>query len=350
MAIEQSSPLATKEALEKIFDQREYRNALGTFTTGVTIITACGKNSDNAPANAAVDNYVGITANSFNSVSLDPPLVLWSLAKSSSSAPVFETADYWAVHILSHDQDALANRFAKRGVAKFAGLEIEKGLGGVPLLPACTTRMQCKTAYRYDGGDHIIMVGEVMHFDHSDVPPLVYQRGNYAIATRKELADEAEALIKATTGAHIVNNSPMSHLLGNAYFQLYGKLREYGAQQGLNDTEFFVLNTLAAREGRSLAELNRLFAYAGHSPLFTVLDDMTARGLLRVAADRDESSSSDLFYLSKLGHTLAQKIADAGTQIETEMMGKMGTVDGIALRTLLRRFINIPDDKLESEE
>ncbi|MDY7548994.1 flavin reductase [Glaciimonas sp. CA11.2] len=346
MDIQETTPLADNQTLAKIFDQREYRNALGTFTTGVTIITACN-DSDQGDG---IEKRVGITANSFNSVSLDPPLVLWSLAKSSSSAPIFETAEYWAVHILSHDQDALANRFAKRGVAKFAGLETEKGLGGVPLLPACTTRMQCKTAYRYDGGDHIIMVGEVMHFDHSDIPPLVYQRGSYAIATRKELADEAEALIKATTGARIFNTSAMSHLLGSAYFQLYGKLREYGAQQGLNDTEFFVLNTLAAREGLSIEEFNRLFAYAGHSPLIIVLDDMTARGLLQAVADQGEKNGSGLFYLTALGRDLTQKIAAAGSEIEADMMGKMGAVDAIALRTLLRRFINIPDDPVEFDE
>jgi len=344
---EQSSHLADKETLAKMFDQREYRNALGTFTTGVTIVTASGKNIHDGDD---IEKFVGITANSFNSVSLDPPLVLWSLAKSSSSAPVFETAEYWAVHILSHDQEALANRFAKRGVAKFAGLEIEKGLGGAPLLPACTTRMQCKTAYRYDGGDHIIMVGEVMHFDHSDIPPLVYQRGNYAIATRKELADEAEALIKATTASRSFDDNSMTHLLGCAYFQLYGKLREYGAQHGLNDTEFFVLNTLAAREGRSLEELNRLFVYAGHSPLINVLDDMSARGLLQVVVDQDENNGSGMFYLTALGHELAQKIAESGKQIEADMMGKMRDVDTIALRTLLRRFIHMPDGKLEFDE
>ncbi|KAF3996776.1 flavin reductase [Glaciimonas immobilis] len=347
MLTQEPTPLASAETLVRLFDQQEYRSALGTFTTGVTIVTACGQGTiDGADA----ENRVGITANSFNSVSLDPPLVLWSLAKSSSSAPVFEHAEYWAVHILSHDQEALANRFAKRGIAKFAGLETEKGLGGIPLLPACTTRMQCKTAYRYDGGDHIIMVGEVMHFDHSDLPPLVYQRGNYAIATRKELADEAEALIKATTGARILNTSAMSHLLGSAYFQLYGKLREFGAQQGLNDTEFFILNTLAARDGLSIAELNRLFAYAGHSPLSIVLDDLTARGLLQVVTDHGEKFGNGLFYLTAMGKQLAQKIAEAGSAIEADMMKKMGTVDAIALRTLLRRFINIPGDTLSLDE
>ncbi|WP_211473337.1 flavin reductase [Collimonas humicola] len=323
------------------FDQREFRNALGTFTTGVTIITAC----------QADGKLVGVTANSFNSVSLDPPLVLWSLAKSSNSLAAFEAAEHWAVHILSHDQDQLATHFSKRAHDKFAGLEIESGMGGAPLLAGCTTRMQCKTAYRYDGGDHIIMVGEVMHFEHSDIAPLVYQRGNYAIATRKELADEAEALIKATAASSSFDESSMSYLLGSAYFHLYGKLREFGAAKGLNDAEFFVLNTLAARDGRSLAELNRLFVYAGHTPLINVLDDMTARGLLQVVVDKGERNDHGLFYLTAIGRALAQEIGDSGKQTELALLNNLGAVDTVALRTLLRRFISLTDDgKLPLDE
>ena len=329
-----SGTLTDPAKIAQLFDQREYRHALGTFTTGVTIITACAHNADGA------EKLVGMTANSFNSVSLDPPLVLWSMSKSSSSAPVFEAAEYWAVHILSHDQDGLANRFAKRGVDKFAGLTTERGLGGAPLLPACTTRMQCKTAYRYDGGDHIIMVGEVMHFDHSDIPPLVYQRGNYAIATRKELADEAEVLIKTNASSHLADESTITPLLGNAYFQLYDQLREFGAQQGLNDTEFFVLNTLAASEGRTLAELMQLFVYAGHSPLDQVLDNMAARGLLHVVTDQGEDSERGIFYLTALGRDMARKIVDAGGEIEEKMLSKLRDDDAITLRTLLRRFVS----------
>jgi 3-hydroxy-9,10-secoandrosta-1,3,5(10)-triene-9,17-dione monooxygenase reductase component len=322
------------------FDQREFRNALGTFTTGVTIVTACSSDG----------KLVGVTANSFNSVSLDPPLVLWSLSKSSNSLAVFEAAEYWAVHILSHDQDQLATHFSKRAHDKFAGLDLETGLGGAPLLDGCTTRMQCKTAYRYDGGDHIIMVGEVMHFEHSDIAPLVYQRGNYAIATRKELADEAEALIKATSASGSFDENSMSYLLGSAYFHLYGKLREFGALKGLNDAEFFVLNTLAARNGRSLAELNRLFVHAGHTPLLNVLDDMTARGLLQVVVDQGERNERGQFYLTAIGHDLAQEIADAGKQTELALLSNLGAVDTIALRTLLRRFITLTDEgKLPGE-
>src|SRR5271155_3643349 len=123
------------------FDSREFRSALGAFTTGVTVVTAVG------PDGARV----GVTANSFNSVSLDPPMILWSLAKSSRSLAVFEQAAYWAVHILAAHQDDLSNHFAKSGADKFAGLDTETGAGGVPLLKDYATRLQCKTAFMYEG-------------------------------------------------------------------------------------------------------------------------------------------------------------------------------------------------------
>ena len=103
------------------FDAMEFRKALGTFATGVTIITA--RAADGAP--------IGLTANSFNSVSLDPPLVLWSLANNAMSFDAFRAATHWAVHVLGSDQEDLSGRFARRGEDKFAGLEFDEGEGGV---------------------------------------------------------------------------------------------------------------------------------------------------------------------------------------------------------------------------
>lgn len=156
-------------------DPREFRKALGTFTTGVTIITTRGFHGE----------PIGITANSFNSVSLDPPMVLWSLAAASRSRPAFEAASLWAVHILAADQDSLSNRFAQSGTDKFTGLELAAGVGNLPLLSGCAARLQCKTAFKRQAGDHIIFVGEVLDFDRCDLPPLVFQAGCYALATRK---------------------------------------------------------------------------------------------------------------------------------------------------------------------
>src|SRR5689334_23755866 len=115
------------------FDKRRFRDALGAFATGVTIVTTRGPNGAD----------IGLTANSFNSVSLDPPMVLWSLARASFSLPAFQANPWFAVHVLAADQDGLSHRFATRGVDKFAGLELERGQGEVPLLPGCSARFQC---------------------------------------------------------------------------------------------------------------------------------------------------------------------------------------------------------------
>ena len=157
---------------------RQFRSALGAFATGVTIVTT--------RTGSGVD--VGLTANSFNSLSLDPPMVLWSLAKSSRSLPAFLESGYFAVHVLAASQEALSHTFATRGAEKFAGLALERGRAGIPLLDGCTARFQCRTAIKYEGGDHLVFIGEVEAFDHFDRPPLVFHGGRYAAAVARPSA------------------------------------------------------------------------------------------------------------------------------------------------------------------
>ncbi len=154
---------------------RRFRSALGAFATGVTIVTT----------RDAEGRDVGLTANSFNSVSLDPPMVLWSLARSARSLPAFLAGSHFAVHVLAANQEELSMRFAARGTDKFAGLELERGVGQVPLLPGCSARFQCRTAFRHQAGDHMIFVGAVEEFDHSDLPELLFHRGRYSLAVPK---------------------------------------------------------------------------------------------------------------------------------------------------------------------
>lgn len=151
-------------------DPRELRNALGCFATGVTVITTVGK--DRA--------HYGVTANSYNSVSLDPPLILWSLAKSSRSMKAFADCESFAVHILGAHQEALALRFASRSPDKFAGLEVRKGLRGVPLFGDCAARLECLTESRIEGGDHVIFIGRVVSFERRDQDPLIFHSGRFA--------------------------------------------------------------------------------------------------------------------------------------------------------------------------
>jgi len=152
------------------FDKTEFRKALGRFATGVTIITTLDKDGE----------AVGVTASSFNSLSMNPPMILWSLDKSAYSLPAFEHTPYFNVHVLGSGQDALSNCFAKPSTNKFKGIKTSKGLGGVPILPEYSALFECKTAHHYEGGDHIIIVGEVLKFSRKNEAPLVFHGGQYA--------------------------------------------------------------------------------------------------------------------------------------------------------------------------
>jgi flavin reductase (DIM6/NTAB) family NADH-FMN oxidoreductase RutF len=150
-------------------DPRDFRNALGTYATGVTIITASG--ADTKP--------YGITCNSFASVSLNPPLVLWSIVLYSSSLSVFQNASHFAVNVLGASQQALANKFAKSSGDKFTGVDWTPGLGDAPLLTESVANFQCRSVNRYYGGDHVIFLGAVEAYSYSPKEPLLFSRGGY---------------------------------------------------------------------------------------------------------------------------------------------------------------------------
>ena len=160
----------SRKALPPGFSQSEFRTALGMFATGVTIVTA----------RSATGEPVGLTANSFNSVSLDPPLVLWSLARSAASMPAFSAGSHYAINILSADQQALAQRFATKGVDRFADLAFVDGAGGAPLLSGAAAWFECFNRSRYDEGDHVIIVGEVERCSHrTGASPLLFHGGKF---------------------------------------------------------------------------------------------------------------------------------------------------------------------------
>jgi flavin reductase (DIM6/NTAB) family NADH-FMN oxidoreductase RutF len=151
-------------------DGKAFRNALGSFATGVTVITCL--DTDGKP--------VGATVSSFNSVSLDPPLILWSINKTANSADAFINAKEFVVNVLSSSQVALSNQFARSNEDKFVGVDTENGIGQVPMLVGAVTHFQCQTWASYDGGDHQIIVGEVVAMDTNDDEGLVFYRGDYA--------------------------------------------------------------------------------------------------------------------------------------------------------------------------
>jgi flavin reductase (DIM6/NTAB) family NADH-FMN oxidoreductase RutF len=159
-----------RQAQPPSFSAQEFRAALGMFATGVTIVTA----------RTAEGQVVGLTANSFNSVSLTPPLVLWSLSRAAASMAVFSAGSHYAINVLAADQKALAERFATRGADRWNGVTFEEGAGGAPLLHGAAATFECFNRSRYEEGDHVIFVGEVERCAHrTGASPLLFHGGRY---------------------------------------------------------------------------------------------------------------------------------------------------------------------------
>ncbi|TCW82009.1 flavin reductase [Burkholderia sp. SRS-46] len=160
------------------FDAAAFRQALGQFATGVTVITT------RAPSG----QLIGITASSFNSVSLDPPLVLWSLAHKSASMPVFRGNSHYVVNVLAASQLELCKRFATFKGDRFEGIAHAEGNSGMPVLDGAIAWFECHNRSRYDEGDHVIFVGEVercgVHPDAGTAAPLVFHGGAFHGLTR----------------------------------------------------------------------------------------------------------------------------------------------------------------------
>jgi flavin reductase (DIM6/NTAB) family NADH-FMN oxidoreductase RutF len=159
-----------RRALAPSFSIADFRSALGMFATGVTVVTARGHGGE----------PVGLTANSFNSVSLSPPLVLWSLARSAGSMPAFERGSHYAINILAAEQHALAERFAAKSGDRFADLAFRDGAGGAPVIEGAAAVFECFNRSRYEEGDHVIFVGEVERCAwRAGAQPLIFHGGRY---------------------------------------------------------------------------------------------------------------------------------------------------------------------------
>lgn len=156
---------------EAAFDSASFRRALGCFPTGVALITATDETG----------NAVGLTCNSFSSVSLEPPLVLWSLRLESRLLPTFLKAESYAINVLAEDQQHLSARFASRDIAdKFDGVPYSRGIAGLPLIDSCIARFECSAYTSREMGDHRVFIGKVERFDQPrQENALVFQRGGY---------------------------------------------------------------------------------------------------------------------------------------------------------------------------
>lgn len=158
----------------RTLDDQAFRDTLGRFASGVTVMTLRDQ--------SGVDR--GMTATAFSSLSLDPPLILVCVGKAASIAPSLASATHFAVHVLAADQEALARKFAEKEGDRFGGLSARRGVEGLPLLDGVLATLQCRITARHPGGDHEIVVGEVLDASRRDGDPLLYFRGRYGALAR----------------------------------------------------------------------------------------------------------------------------------------------------------------------
>jgi len=294
-----------------VIDAKSLRNALGNFATGVTIVTTSHDG-----------RKIGLTANSFNSVSLDPPLVLWSLAKTSSNIEAFMNTDAFAVHILGADQEPLSNRFATPGIDKFEGVDFITGSDGVPLLRDCAARFECRTAYRYDGGDHIIFVGEVLNLEQSEKEPLLFHRGKYARKTAPGTSGGSE------------NPRDLNFLIARAYFMLTEGVRAQANRLGLSQVDHYALSVLMQGGPATIADVNVLLGASGWTWTPEDRSRLEANGHIEVGQDGKIS-------LTRSGRETMIGLFAQAKATEADAQSALSADELDQLRSLLSRLVDV---------
>lgn len=297
---------------------RQFRQALGSFATGVTIVTTLN------------GEPIGVTANSFNSVSLDPPLVLWSLARSSGSMEAFRTSGHFAVHILGAHQEELSARFARPGTNKFEGMDWRSGVAGSPVLADYLALFECRTVECYDGGDHVIFVGQVDNFERRDVPPLLFHAGRYA-ETRPRTVPE-ERITDPEDGRF--SQDFLMYLLSRAHFQSSSATRALWRDLALSEADMLILSALSMKGPLDRKTLQSELAHTGLSP-----DDISLDGLI----GRDLIVEGQGLQLGEKGKAAFIRILTLSKAVENELAKALGPEGTADLKALLRQIIEASD-------
>lgn len=311
---------------ERSLDSRQFRTALGSFATGVTIVTT--RAPDGTP--------IGLTANSFNSLSLDPPMVLWALSKTSLSLEAFAKAEHFAVNILAADQQPLADLFATRGARKFAELNCDTGLGGIPLLRGCSAVFECRLSYQYEGGDHVIFVGEVKEFAHFGRPALAFHGGNYASLVKYPAAPAGAADSPSADVDSSFSRDFLGYLLGSAHARLMDRVRGDLERYRLSEAHYHVLMFLSNEDNLTLKELGTLTQLADHQVNYQTLADLVIRDFVSVSGGDYPSTRARL---TPEGHRVALELAASLKAAEAYAERFLGATEAQTLKMLLRAIL-----------
>lgn len=301
----------------KEFDIRDFRRALGQFPTGVTVITTKDQNRE----------PIGVTASSFNSVSISPALVLWSVDKGAFSASIMENAEHFAVNVLSKSQVDMSNRFAGRGEDKFAGVDYTDSPNGSPLFKGCAAQFECKTWNVYEGGDHLIIVGEVLDYRHDESEtPLVFASGSYAVPMQHPSSIASDTLKVPGDG---LLGDYMLYLLRVAYSQCSAKLYpELMDKHGIAPEEWRAL-TLLGDTGTADSEYLAKTIGQPADVFKATFDRMQSKGFVSLA-------ENDQVQLTDAGHDMAKRLFEIAKAQEEVMLADLNEEQRGELKNALK--------------
>ncbi len=314
------------------FSAREFRDALGAFATGVTIVTTRDEQSGEP---------IGMTASSFNSVSIDPPLILWSVTRGAHSADIFETARFFNVHILTSNQIHLSNKFAEAGGDKFAEVSYELDENGIAKIADVSVRLDCRQWAVYDGGDHSIIVGEVLNLQRSKADGLVFSNGSYATAHPVPTALEAQSPAQATGEPAAMGKSPIDDLLlynlSRSYRQLSVPFHAAVRGSGLSVPEWRILASLRGKASYTLEKLAAQ-TFIEQWALTDTLGTMQDNGLCEV--NESGPQSQWLVTGTETGHERVEDLFALGAKMEQEALAGAGDESVVELTRLLRHIMS----------
>lgn len=348
-----SSAHPTRRALPPT-DAGHMRQCLGRFATGVTIVATRGPDG----------RFVGLTANSFNSLSLDPPLILWSLASRAGSLDIFKGQRYFSISILSVDQVDIARRFASRVPDRFAGVPVHEGIDGIPLIDGALAWFECERRSQTEHGDHWLFVGEVKRCASADGSPLVFRHGEFAIAGSLRPPPDTGSVGATgpvtTPAAPPARTSPMApadrhepdglepgdqpfyeeylpYLLSRAGHQVASGFHQQLRRHGLTMLEWRVLAALSSRSAWTIGELADV-SLAKQPTISKLIDRLEVQRLVTRHGD-PEDARRVLIRLTPTGReTLAPVLQDAAA-FNLSLLADYPPEALSELKQLLRRLI-----------
>lgn len=308
-------------------DLLAYRRCLGQFATGVTVVTARDG-----------DQLVGMTANSFSSVSLEPPLVLWSAKRGSPSYDTFARARNFAINILSRDQTDISNHFGKSGEDKFCDVPWFPGEAGVPLIKGVVSTLECRHVNCVDGGDHLVIIGEVVRFVRYRREPLLFVQGRYGLAT--DYPDpRGEATFYCKPG-----DGPMNEFMTSLAYRAFGVLSDTLEQdrraEGLSLLQTRLMTAVETMPGSNIAELLPELHLGRNIAEFTVQE---LRELGYISVDRNGR-----LFLTPLGTERNGALLDRARKTEQAFLSWLPEGDVRAAREVLAAIAGRQKSKPEA--